>query len=220
MDTKSVGASLFQGWYLKLGCNLLKQKLGDDLFEHYFCRSLFMNCFHLLALPALLESPMAFWFDGESNSNIERRDDLVRLSLQECLEELESSMGEDMAKWRWGQLHQVTFRHPLGRWPGLGEIFNVGPKEIPGDEHTINQGGFNYRGKFEPRVVPGFRQIVDLGDLSNSILIYSPGQSGQPGSKHYADFVEDWAEVKYHPMLFDRDLIERACDEVLVLIPN
>jgi penicillin amidase len=67
--------------------------------------------------------------------------------------------------------------------------------------------------------VPSFREIVNLADLSASLSIHAPGQSGQLGSKHYADFIKPWRRTEHHPMLFDAQSIEANAEGVLRLVP-
>jgi penicillin amidase len=43
---------------------------------------------------------------------------------------------------------------------------------------------------------------------------YPGGQSGNPGSKHYADMLERWTSGKYFPMVFMKDP-EAAKDRTL-----
>ena len=67
---------------------------------------------------------------------------------------------------------------------------------------------------------PGYRQIIDLGDLSRSVSIIAPGQSGQPGSRHYDDLIEPWLEGEYHPMLWTRDQVDAEAESTLLLEPD
>jgi len=207
-------------WYLKLVHNVLKDKLGQGIYERYFYKRFLGNCFHILAMPKLLEYPTSFWFGDNSNSNIENRNNLVMLSLDQALEELTGKMGPDMSTWRWGRIHKALFRHPLSTMPPLDRILNAGPVEIGGDEYTVNNGGFDYSSDFAQVIIPSYRQIIDLSDLSKSISMHSTGQSGQPASDHYKDFVESWAKVEYHPMLFDEESIKKEAKEVLRLKPG
>jgi len=220
MDKDSIAATLFHMWYLKLVQNVLRDKLGQDLYEHYFYRRLFGNCFHILAMPKLLEYPISYWFGDGLKSNVEKRDNLVRLSLDQAVKELTKKIGSDMSAWRWGRVHTATFSHPLAMMPPLDQILNAGPIEVGGDEYTVNNGGFDYSADFAQVFIPSYRQIIDLSDLSKSISMHSTGQSGQPASEHYKDFVEPWAKVEYHPMLFKEATIEKEAKEVLRMKPG
>jgi len=66
---------------------------------------------------------------------------------------------------------------------------------------------------------PPFRFIADLGDLRNSLGLLAPGQSGQPGSKHYDDQVEAWFTGDYHLILYAREDVEREAEARLRLEP-
>jgi penicillin amidase len=220
MDKDSIAATVFHIWYLKLVQNVLKDKLGQNIYEHYFYKRLIGNCFHILAMPKLLEYPTSYWFSDGSGSNIEKRDNLVRASLEQAIEELTEKIGPDMSTWRWGRMHTATFNHRLGMMPPLDQILNAGPVEVGGDEYTVNNGAFDYSADFTHVFIPSYRQIIDLSDLSKSISMHSTGQSGQPASDHYKDFVEPWAKVEYHPMLFDKKTIEKEAAEVLRLVPS
>ena len=220
MDKDSVAATILHVWYMKLARNILIEKLGPDLYEHYFMKQLGLSEHHFLAILQVLEYHDSYWLGSGPVSNLEKRDKLVQLSLEQALEELTETLGSDMSTWRWGRLHTATFRHRLGIAPPLDQVLNAGPVEVGGDWSTINRGIFDYSGGFGTLAIASYRQIVDLGNLSNSVAMHSPGQSGQPASDHYRDFVEPWAEVRYHPMLFDRAAIEKQAKELLKLIPT
>jgi penicillin amidase len=64
---------------------------------------------------------------------------------------------------------------------------------------------------------PSFRQIVDLSDLSQSVAVIPPGQSGQLGSPHYDDLIDPWIEGEYFPVLWTKDQIEKASKARLIL---
>ncbi len=47
---------------------------------------------------------------------------------------------------------------------------------------------------------PSWRMIVQLSAATQAYGIYPGGQDGNPGSPHYDDFVQNWAEGKYYPL--------------------
>ncbi len=69
-------------------------------------------------------------------------------------------------------------------------------------------------------ITPTYRQIIDLGDWERSVAVNSTGQSGQVGSRHYADMVELWRTGSYHPMLWERASIKREAEGTLILLPK
>ena len=47
---------------------------------------------------------------------------------------------------------------------------------------------------------PSWRMIVQLTDNTEAYGVYPGGQSGNPGSKFYDDFVNAWVKGQYHPL--------------------
>ncbi|GBE94607.1 penicillin acylase family protein [Nostoc cycadae] len=60
--------------------------------------------------------------------------------------------------------------------------------------------------------------IVDLGNLDKSLAIHTPGQSGQAFHQHYADMVEPWHTIEYHPILWDSKTVKGNTAKTLKLI--
>jgi len=66
---------------------------------------------------------------------------------------------------------------------------------------------------------PSYRQIVDMGNLSRSVMACPPGQSGQLGSPHCDDLIELWLKGEYQPMLWTREQVEWEAEGKLRLEP-
>jgi penicillin amidase len=49
---------------------------------------------------------------------------------------------------------------------------------------------------------PSWRMVVQMGKEIEAYGIYPGGQSGNPGSKHYADYLLKWVEGEYNRLLF------------------
>jgi acyl-homoserine lactone acylase PvdQ len=112
----------------------------------------------------------------------------------------------------WGDLHKIYFRHPLNV-----AKFNRGPFTRPGDASTVNAtNGPN----FYQTNGASYRQIIDLGDWDRSVITNTPGESGDPSSRHYDDLIEDWAWGQYHQLPFTRKAVEATTDERITLMPR
>jgi penicillin amidase len=145
-------------------------------------------------------------------------DELMLHSLSEAVEYLKWRLGPEVDDWRWGDLHQLTYAHPLGQVKPLDKLFNRGPHPIGGDETTVwATGSFYHSLDSDHMVGPVCRLVFDLQDLRRSRSLNAPGQSGQPGSKHYSDRVRAWLHGDYHPMLYDRADVEREAEATLQL---
>jgi penicillin amidase len=169
-------------------------------------------------LQQLLEDPTSHWFDlGQG----EERDDVMRLALRETIDFLKDELGPEIGDWSWGKLHTLTYAHMLGSVKPLDKLFNRGPFPVGGDATTVWATGISrFDLSCDGTVGPPFRFIADLGDLRNSWGLLVPGQSGQPGSKHYDDQMQAWFEGEYHPMLYVRKDVEREAEARLKLVPE
>jgi penicillin amidase len=102
----------------------------------------------------------------------------------------------------------------------LDRVFNRGPLPIGGDTDTPCQTAIAAEAPYDNKAwAPSFRQIVDLGDLSRSVIIHPPGQSGVLGSPHYDDLADLWIKGEYHPMLWTREQVEREAEGRLTVKP-
>lgn len=169
-------------------------------------------------LARMLAKPDSPWWDLGGG---EQRDDVLKLALKETLEFLKVEIGPYPGDWAWGKLHQLTFRHILGRQPLLAPTFDRGPYPIGGDGNTI-WATFTTEFDLSHSFVggPPFRFIADLGDLAHALGLLAPGQSGHIASRHYDDGVPAWFEQGYHIMLYNRKEIEGAAKEHLTLTPG
>lgn len=147
------------------------------------------------------------------------RDELLRSSFAQAVAKTRKLVGDDPAKWRWGQLHTVTFRHPLASLgPAYEQAFNLGPAERSGDSHTPNNTRYNET--FQQIHGASYRHVLDLADWDRGLATSTPGQSGQPGSPHYGDLLPLWAEGKYFPLTFSRNRVQEVTEHRLNLSPK
>jgi penicillin amidase len=123
---------------------------------------------------------------------------------------LRERFGDDPADWSWRRAHTIELAHPLaaGR-PAFAEVANVGPAPLPGSSDTVRNAAGAYERGF--KVVSGaeYRLLVDFAATPAALGVNIAGQSGQPGSPHFADQLEDWAGHGYHPLLLDRAAVEQ-----------
>jgi penicillin amidase len=229
LTADSVAGTIFEAVQRQILRLAFADKLGPELAAHYLGTGFHptlspVNAYmgrSAVVLLRLLENETSPWFADAETGESRTRDEFLLLALEKAIAELETTLGEDMSRWQWGRLHQATLAHPLGQVKPLNLIFNRGPFPIGGDTDTVHQTAFI---PGEPYAVKSwcvsYRQIVDVSNWGHSLAIHTNGQSGQPGSRHYADMIPLWRNGEYHPMLWERAQIESAEETTLVLSPE
>ncbi|OLP19631.1 penicillin acylase family protein [Leptolyngbya sp. 'hensonii'] len=213
--------SLLQGWNNQVDLNnapatlfnvfwkhLLAATFHDELPEAYWPEG---SDRWLEVVHNLIQQPQSPWWDDKATPAIEDRDQILRQALTDAIAELKQTLGPDSDRWRWGQLHKVTFRNQSLGKSGVAPIealLNRGPYPVGGDSDAVNATHWNAVESYEVTALPSMRMIIDLANLGNSLAMHAPGQSGHAFHPHYADLVEPWRTIEYHPMLWERTAIE------------
>ncbi len=105
--------------------------------------------------------------------------------------------GDDPAGWRWGRVHLVHLRHPLST-PSTADCFDLGPAPIPGSFETLFNTGLGTPPGCESVSGVEYRLIADFAHPHEILAIQNAGNSGQPGSPHYADQFQPWIDGDFH----------------------
>jgi len=234
-DARLEGArSLLQGWdgqahmdsaaaavFEVFWKNLLSATFHDDLPEDYYPAG---GSRWFEVMRHLVEQPESSWWDDRRTPERETRDQIFSRAFAAAVDELENTLGKDPQKWTWGDLHVAIFRNQSLGESGVAAIealFNRGPFRTSGGESIVNATGWDATAEhpYEVDWLPSMRMIVDLGNLQNSLAIHTTGQSGHAFHPHYADMVDLWRNIQYHPMLWDRARVEAAAEGHLRLLP-
>jgi penicillin amidase len=221
LTPETVGGTLYEVTRYTLAWNLIEPALGEAL-----TRRVMGQGFHPILLPAhelyghdtvallrLIDTPKSWWVEQAGG-----RESVLTKSLKKAVQWLRQELGPDPEGWQWGKIHRVTFEHAMGLKKPLDRVFNRGPVPIGGDTDTPCQTAMLPQSPYDCKAwAPSFRQIVDLGDLSRSVAIFPPGQSGHLASHHYDDLIEPWLRGEYHPMLWTRNEVEQEAAGKLIL---
>jgi penicillin amidase len=194
------------------------QELLDGLYRPHIPQSLMEFVASPSQVPVLLaalENPDTRWFGQDPRA---ARDRLLRQSLEKAVSRLVQTLSADTSSWTWGRLHTLTFTHPLSvLGKPYAEAFSLPPIGRPGDGLTPNATRHNE--KFEQVNGATYRHLFDLADWDLGLATSAPGQSGQPGSPHYADLLPLWSEGRYFPLVYSRSKVEEATQHRLSLQP-
>ncbi len=201
LDADAAGAAIYEAWLVRMIELTFRDKLGETLYADYLSGGKAAYAMYMLQA-----RPDDAWFIELGDQSIRGRDELAAIALERALEDLAARLGPDPSSWRWGDLHRITFEHPLT--PGLGPLaalFNAGPLPRAGDGFSVRQGAYSLAKPFAQTSHQSERMIVDLGDLDASWSVLPLGESGQPFSRHRTDQTAAWQDGRLHPMRFSRD---------------
>jgi penicillin amidase len=195
----SAAAAVYEAWLVHMCERTFRDKLGPSLYAQYITdgRPTF-------ALYDLIGSPSSTWFADLAAGEAGDRDAIASLALEDSMRDLAKRLGVSPASWRWGDLHTVSFEHPLSAAKPLDRVFTIGPVRRPGDGYSPNNGAYSLLTPFTLRSHASERQIVDLADVDASLSVIPTGQSGQPYSSHWGDQTRMWANGEYKPMALTR----------------
>jgi penicillin G amidase len=136
----------------------------------------------------ILNDSTSDWFDDVRTPTRENLRHVLRASFQTAFSNLRQKLGEDPQGWRWYLYRPVAIRHLL-KLPAFSQekIITGGCPECV-DAQRAGHG-------------PAWRMVVEMTSPPTAYGIYPGGQSGNPGSKHYDDFINDWAAGRKYPLL-------------------
>ncbi len=122
----------------------------------------------------------------------ETSEDLFLITFKETVKDLQQ-WKEKNSDYKWKDYKATYLGHVLQALPAFSR-FDL---PIGGDYNTVNAASKNHG--------PSWRMIVEMTSPPTAIGIYPGGQSGNPGSKYYDNFVDDWAVGNYINLLFIQD---------------
>lgn len=197
--------------FYKLLYNIYKlsflDELGPDVFasfEHNFAMKRNTEFF--------LKNQNSKWWDNIKTNEKETRKEIMLKAIDLTNKDLITQLGNDKTQWKWGKVHTIEHKHPLGIVPVIGKWFNVGPIPVNGGRETINNLDFHMDSTGTYKVVygPALRRIIDFGNPEAAQSVNPTGQSGYFVSKRYDDQAEMFAKGGKRPELTNRQDIEKV----------
>ncbi|MEI6311588.1 MAG: penicillin acylase family protein [Bacteroidota bacterium] len=122
----------------------------------------------------------SIFYDIKKTEKVESLNDLIALSFTYASAKIASMPEQD-----WTTYKHTSIEH-LAKIPA----FSIDYVASGGNKSIVNAIS-KYHG-------PSWRMIVEMTDDIHAVAIYPGGQSGNPGSKYYDNFVSDWSQGKYY----------------------
>ncbi len=208
MDVGSTATTLYSSFMLEL-----EAAVGDDEAQQNGLEWEPLGQERLLRLLAggLDES---WWNDVSMPGNQTRTDILDRV-----LSDLDGRGPQES----WGDVHQVTFDHPLTRLSLVRQLaadsWSRGPFGVDGGNTTINGNYWSERRPFAVNAIPAMRFVADVGNWDDTVLVLPVGQSGRPWSRHYSNQISSWLKVEAVRFPFSREAVDAAAKVRIELFP-
>ncbi len=114
----------------------------------------------------------------------------------DSLQKLEATTGLE-----WYKVKNTTVKH-LTKLPA----FSVAGLKIGGWGNTVNAAKSDHG--------PSWRMVVQMSKDIEAYAVYPGGQSGNPGSPYYADFVDSWVTGKYYRLQFLPNTARQKSDQL------
>lgn len=195
-------ATLFAAWWRMLPKAVFEDELGADWNEGR----------------ALLEEALTAntAIDDRRTAAIESAVDVSAIAMREA---------KGIAAGRtWGEACTLVVRHPLSRVKILDTFLelNRGPYPSAGDAGTLNANFYDFEPEdrsFRARVGPSMRFVLDWSDPDTFTMNGALGQSGNPFSPHYADFLPMMQKGERWTLPFSRAKVFATKASVLRLEP-
>ena len=175
-DPGEEGATIFKVWYDSLENAVWKDEL-ETIRGSYEWPSEY-------TLAEVMKRDTVFsFYDNVNTKELETLSYLATQSFKNTIVTLNKLKAE--GKLSWSAYKGTGIRHLLRINPLSRMGLNIG-----GGTHIINATK-DFHG-------PSWRMVVHLTKKTEAYGIYPGGQSGNPGSKYYDTFVDDWAAGKYN----------------------
>ena len=135
----------------------------------------------------LEEEPMNVFWDIRATPEREGPEQTVTHAFHQAIARLGERLQDP--EFNWGKYYPVSIRH-LARIDPFS-VMGLQPGGYPESPNAIRPGNG-----------PSWRMVVELGPEIKAYGVYPGGQSGNPGSPYYDNFVATWAKNAYCELFF------------------
>jgi len=123
-------------------------------------------------------------FDLKKTKEVEKAKDHVKIGFEMMLEKMKKWETEE-GDYAWAAYKKTSIQHLVPQFSS----FSV--------KNVYTGGGSGILNATSGRNGASWRLVVELGEQMNAFGIYPGGQSGNPGSKFYDNFIPIWANGEY-----------------------
>jgi penicillin amidase len=160
------------------------------------------------------------WFDDVRTAATEDRRAVLARALEAAWRDGVARWGEEVAGWRYAEIHTLKLDHPLGSVPLLGRWFEIAPIPLPGSATTVFALHGPWRdGRMDISYGPSMRFVTDAADPAATLAVIPAGVAGHPADPHYADQLPLYLDGRAIRLPWGREAAAREAASTLVLEP-
>ena len=201
LDPDTVAGSIYQAFFLRLARGFARAVIGDrDLCERWLDRADNGFSASTSSFWRWHSYLLKLWEEGEEELIGRPWDAFALEALAGGLDDLEERFGPDPESWRWGDVHELEFPHPLGRANPLFRRLLNRRLRTGGSQETVSQIAYEANDPYKAVWAPSWRMVADPVAPERTRWQMFTGQSGHPASPHYDDLQVDWLEGRTQPM--------------------
>lgn len=180
-ETESKAATVYEVWWDNLHWMIWDELRSDTLALN--------TPDDFTTIDIMKHHPTDDFIDIQSTPEKETLTQLIKQSYIDAIASLEKWAENNEKDYKWGNYKGTRLQHLLGLDP-----FSIENIQVGGNKGAINA--------ISETQGPSWRMVVELGDEVKAWGIYPGGQSGNPGSPYYDNFVEKWRKGEYLPLVF------------------
>lgn len=178
-----IAPTVFDKWW-----EILHRSIWEDEFDLDAKTRLYPRTERTVRM--ILEERGAPWFDDVRTPAKETLPYLTHRAFTTACERLREKLGPVGAPWNWGNYKGTSIPHWLGPLKSFGR-------------HNISiGGGSDIVNATTAKWGPSWKMVVELGDPVVAWGIYPGGQSGNPGSPYYDNFIDTWSRGELFDLLY------------------
>lgn len=179
LDAYSMAGSIFQLWWRNLYLGIWNddfRRVPENLTPAVE-----------LTMQFIVNEPNLKYYDNRNTPQRETLKDIVLSSLTKTTDSLNRRAAKEPLAWYKAKNTSVTHLARLAP-------FSYSGLATGGWGNTVNAMKNNHG--------PSWRMVVKMSETPEAWGVYPGGQSGNPGSIHYADYLKHWEDGKYYKLLF------------------
>ncbi|MDG5491502.1 penicillin acylase family protein [Psychroserpens sp. SPM9] len=180
-DIDQIGPSVWTAWWSKLYSMIWDELDSED--------EVLTTPYAYQAIYLLKNHPTDPFMDILDTPEKETAKDLFLLAFKDAAKALTEWKAKN-GTYNWQAYKATRVGHLLQALPAFSR-FDL---PIGGDRNIVNATSSTHG--------PSWRMIVEMSSPPKALGIYPGGQSGNPGSTYYDNFIDDWAVGNYHELLF------------------